>query len=83
MQRLIHLPLHDVLRQRHVDLLEQRLEHLVPDQLGLLDALVLVHLLGEAVLEFVDGVEFACQLGEFVVGLGQLALLHRLTVTVT
>ena len=29
-------------------------------------------------MQLVDGVEFACQLGEFVVGLGQLALLDRL-----
>ncbi len=42
------------------------------------DALARPQLLGEAVLELVDGVEFACQLGEFVVGLRQLALLDRL-----
>ena len=36
------------------------------------------HLIDEAVLQLVDGVEFACQLGEFVVGLGQLAFLDRL-----
>ena len=69
---------HDLLRQRDLDLLEQRLQRLVADLLGLLDALDPAHLFGEAVAQLVDGVEFACQLGEFVVGLGQLAFLDRL-----
>ena len=77
-QGVVDLGLHDLLRQRHLGLLEQHLQRLVADLLGLLDALHPLHLLGEAVLELVDRVEFACQLGEFVVGLGQLAFLHRL-----
>ena len=77
-QRVVDLRLHDLLGQRDLDLLEQRLERLVADLLGLLDALDPLDLLGEAVLELVDGVEFACQLGEFVVGLGQLAFLDGL-----
>lgn len=77
-QRVVDLGLHDLLGQRHLDLLEQRLEDLVADLLGLLHPLDAAHLLDERFLEFVDGVEFACQLGEVVVGLGQLALLDRL-----
>ena len=34
-------------------------------------------LIGQVVFELVDGVELAGQLGELVVGLGQLALLDR------
>ena len=75
---VVDLRLHDLLRQRDLGLLEQRLERLVADLLGLLDALHPLDLIVQARLQFVDGVEFACQLGEFVVGLGQLAFLDRL-----
>ena len=67
-----------VLRQWHVDLLEQRLQCLFSYLLGLLNAFDPAHLFGEAVLQLVDRVEFACQLGEFVIGLGQFAFLDRL-----
>ena len=72
---VVDLRLHDLLGQRDLDLLEQHLERLVADLLGLLDALHPLDLILQAGLELVDGVEFACQLGEFVVGLGQLAFL--------
>ena len=78
MNRLVDLRLHDGLRQRHLDLLQQQFERIVTDGLGLVDALDPFDLLGEVGLQLLDGVEFACQLREFVIRLGQLALLDRL-----
>ena len=76
--RGVHLRLHDRLRQWHLDLLKQRLERGIADLLGLLNPLHPPHLVGEVCPQFVQSVEFACQLGEFVIGLGQFALLDRL-----
>ena len=73
----VHLGLHDRFRQRHVDLLEQGLQRGGADLLGLLHALDPADLIGQAGPQLVDGVEFACQLGEFVIGLGQLTFLDR------
>ena len=72
---VVDLRLHDLLGQRDLGLVEQHFEGLVADLLGLLDALDPLDLFLEARLQLVDGVEFACQLGEFVVGFGQLAFL--------
>ncbi|SKU81997.1 Uncharacterised protein [Mycobacteroides abscessus subsp. abscessus] len=75
MQVVADLLLEDLLRHRDLDLVEQRGDGLVADLVGLRDALAALHLLGEAVLELADGVEFACQLCKVVVGGRQLTLL--------
>ena len=77
MHRLVDLRLHDRLRQRHLHLLEQRLDGRVADLFRLLYPLEPAHLVAEARLQLVNGVEFACQLGEFVVQFRQLAFLDR------
>ena len=86
-QRVVHgavvLGLDDGLRHRHVDLLEQSVQRRLANLLGLLGALELADLVAKAGPQLVDGVEFACQLRELVVGLGQFAFLDRPTVTVT
>ena len=77
MHRFVDLRLHDRLRQRHLHLLEQRLDGRVADLFCLLYPLEPAHLVAEARLQLVNGVEFACQLGEFVVQFRQLAFLDR------
>ncbi len=76
-QRVVHLRLDDRFGQRHVDLLEQSVQRGDADLLRLPGALDPAHLIGQVGAQLVDGVEFACQLGEFVIGLGQLAFLDR------
>ena len=77
MHGVVDLRLHDLLRQRDLGLLEQVSRALSRICSACWTRFTRSHLIGEAGLELVDGVEFACQLGEFVVGLGQLAFLHR------
>ncbi len=76
-QHSVDLGLHDRLRQRHLDLLQQGLQHLVADLTGLLDLLDALDPVPQVFLQLVEGVEFAGQLGEVVIGLRQFALLDR------
>ena len=63
--------------QRHLDLLEQLLEHGVARGGGLLEALAAAQALAHVRrVSSADGVELRGELGEVVVELGQLLLLH-------
>ena len=64
------------LGQRDLDLLQQRLEDGVAGGGGLLEALAAAEPLAHVVGQLVDGVELRGQLGELVVELGELLLLH-------
>ena len=68
----LELGLDDGLRQRHLGGVQQRVQHLVPGLHGLLHLLHPAHPLPQVGAQLVEGVELAGQLGELVVGLGQL-----------
>ena len=71
----LDLGLHDALRQRHVDLGEQRLQGAVAGLHALLEPAHLVEAGAQVVAQLVERVELARRLGELVVELGQLTLL--------
>ena len=64
------------LRQWEVDGLEERVAHLLACGVALLEQLDAGDALGDVGLELVEGVELARELGEGVVGVGELALAH-------
>ena len=66
----------DALRQRDLDLLQEGLENGVTGGRGLLEALAVAEAAADVLLELLDGVELAGELGEVVVVLGELLLLH-------
>ena len=65
------------LGQRDRDLLQQGLEDGVAGGGGLLEALAATQALAHVGGELLDGVELGGELGELVVELGELLLLHR------
>ena len=73
----VHLGLDQGVGDGDLDRLEQRVEHLVAGAEPGLELLVLLDLGAQVGLQLVEGLELGRQLGELVVGLGQLALLHR------
>ena len=78
LQDTVVLSLHDRLGQRHVDLVEKRIGGGRENLLGLLGTLGGPNLLAELGAQFVDGVEFAGELSELVIGGVQFTFLHRL-----
>ena len=74
----VHLGLDDAVGDRHLDGLDEVLQHLVAGLDALLEPLGLLGLLAQVVAQLLEGVELAGQLGEVVVQVGQLALLDRL-----
>src|SRR6185312_13777710 len=73
----VHLVEHELLRNGDVERLEQFVDDLVARLSALLEDLGLAELLAQICLQLVDGVELARDLGEVIVGGGQLALLDR------
>ena len=71
----VHLLVDQGLRHRDVDLLEQGIHDLVAGGDALTEHARLAELLADVAAQLADGVELARDLGEVVVGLGQLALL--------
>ncbi|MPM27316.1 hypothetical protein SDC9_73826 [bioreactor metagenome] len=65
-----------LLRQLHVDLLDDGLEHLVASGVGLVDAVQASEVVAQVLVHLLGGVELGHHLGEVVVDLGQLLLLH-------
>ncbi len=75
---LLELLLNNGFRHRNLDELEELLQDLVAGLDALLDELVLGGSLRQVGAQLIDGVEFAGQLGEVIIGVRELALLHCL-----